>query len=900
MERCYALVTVVSEASQKSEWVQIEYLHAMRRGKQIIPIRVDASEIPTLMLAKNVVHGHPDLQAGIARLLSSLPAPQAIKPEPQPVDRRALELRYLDGLLLEHSVWQERYTPMAGVGQLRAPKERNASASGISMRSAPTTIDVEYLIRKFTKDDESEFRGEALPKNYEADITPAIEEMRQLIILGEPGAGKTTTLWKILSDHALQARADSKSPLPILVKLGALGADGLERAIQTQLGALAVFYDDLLREKRLIFLLDGLNEMTAAQREANLQAIKKLNDHCRTEKMLLAVTCRELDYVGDMELNLPGRVTIQPLDPIRIQRFVNGYLKEPGKGNELFWQLAGGTEVEQVWRKWEGAGAAFELFWSSEHVPKENPNVYNQTSGQDDDVWRIKVHDRKRSMMALAANPYMLYMITQVFTQAGVLPPNRGLLFQTFIDYLLEKRESLAPEQASLLKTRLADLAYAMQAEGEGTAFTIQQVMAHLKDEQVLHHARSASLLAGGDSIRFTHQLLQEYFAAQRLQVLMAGTQAETLFPKEKWWQPQGWEETLILLAGLYSDDCTPVIEWLMDAQPEVAARCILESGAYLLAEKLPALRERWLPRLTDLKNDSSPLARAAIGRALGRLQLNGEPLDNRKGVSVILADGIKLPDFDWVEIPAGKFTYQEKGQREEAPFFMACYPVTFAQFQSFVDDPQGFSNPRWWEGLAADEEHKRASGEQAFRFSNHPRERVSWYDAVAFCRWLTEKTQTHPHLLPEKLAGMKNCAIQLPTEWQWEKAARGPSTGSTGSPQAGSRDEREYPYKGKFDAEKANISETEIKQTSAVGVFPQGASPYGVLDMSGNVWEWCLNEYSNPEKTAITGVESRVVRGGSWGYGQGYARASYRNIYNPNYRNFINGFRVVVRPPSL
>lgn len=93
VERSYALVTVVSESSKKSEWLQIEYLHAKRRGKTINPIKVDASEIPTLMLAMNVAHGHPNLNTGISQLLTSLPSPTEIKPGPQ--DRRALELRYL-------------------------------------------------------------------------------------------------------------------------------------------------------------------------------------------------------------------------------------------------------------------------------------------------------------------------------------------------------------------------------------------------------------------------------------------------------------------------------------------------------------------------------------------------------------------------------------------------------------------------------------------------------------------------------------------------------------------------------------------------------------------------------------------------------------------------------------
>jgi len=72
------------------------------------------------------------------------------------------------------------------------------------------------------------------------------------------------------------------------------------------------------------------------------------------------------------------------------------------------------------------------------------------------------------------------------------------------------------------------------------------------------------------------------------------------------------------------------------------------------------------------------------------------------------------------------------------------------------------------------------------------------------------------------------------------------------------------------------------------------------VLDMSGNVWEWCLNEYSQPEKVALSGNAYRVVRGGSWFDVRDFARASHRYFDDPDYRYFNFGFRVVVRPPSL
>jgi formylglycine-generating enzyme required for sulfatase activity len=153
---------------------------------------------------------------------------------------------------------------------------------------------------------------------------------------------------------------------------------------------------------------------------------------------------------------------------------------------------------------------------------------------------------------------------------------------------------------------------------------------------------------------------------------------------------------------------------------------------------------------------------------------------------------------------------------------------------------------------------------------SNHPRERVSWYDAIAFCRWLTEKAQVFPQLLPEPLKGQAGCLIGLPTEWQWEKAARSPSTGKGYG--------REYPYQSSFDAAKANTSETGIEQTSAAGIFPNGASPYGALDLSGNVWEWCLNQYFDPEKITLSGIEARVLCGGSWRYDLDASHASLLN----------------------
>ena len=129
------------------------------------------------------------------------------------------------------------------------------------------------------------------------------------------------------------------------------------------------------------------------------------------------------------------------------------------------------------------------------------------------------------------------------------------------------------------------------------------------------------------------------------------------------------------------------------------------------------------------------------------------------------------------------------------------------------------------------------------WNLDNHPVVGVSWYEAVAYCNWLTATTGQ---------------AFRLPTEAEWEKAARG-------------TDGREWPWGNDFEQGEANIGESGINQTSAVGLFPRDRSPYDLLDCAGNVWEWCATKWqdSYQDYADDNDLERRqscvCMRGGSW-----------------------------------
>lgn len=247
-------------------------------------------------------------------------------------------------------------------------------------------------------------------------------------------------------------------------------------------------------------------------------------------------------------------------------------------------------------------------------------------------------------------------------------------------------------------------------------------------------------------------------------------------------------------------------------------------------------------------------------------------------------------PPFAWIPIPAGKVTLiTEKGwaknyipegktQTFDVPAFeIGKYPVTNAQFAEFIK-AGGYTQDRWWtpEGIKTRNGNSWAEPrywrDPKWNPADHPVVGVSWYEAIAFCRWLSEVTGE---------------TITLPTEQQWQRAAQGDTN-------------RVYPWGDTFDASRCNTKEANIGKTTPVTAYEgKGDSPFGVVDLSGNVWEWCLTVYeTGSNDLSVPGEARRVLRGGSWFNDDFNARAASRFNRLPVNGDGSRGFRLALSVP--
>jgi formylglycine-generating enzyme required for sulfatase activity len=376
----------------------------------------------------------------------------------------------------------------------------------------------------------------------------------------------------------------------------------------------------------------------------------------------------------------------------------------------------------------------------------------------------------------------------------------------------------------------------------------------------------------GNGEIGFAHLSFQEFLAAKYMVYMEMDC--------EKYLEDRWWEEALLLYTGLVSLD--------RKKKSNEIVELFLAKNHFLLAGKAlydfqPAGRDetvvlRTCDRLREvIETDAGLEERFQAGLLLGGLG------DSR----IVAVPGSIEPVM--VEVPAGDFTRGSKKEKEEKPvrriyldkYMIGKYPVTNAEFKAFILDG-GYDNKGYWtpEGWQWRQENNISEPgswhDRKWNGPNFPVVEVSWYEAAAYAAWLSKKT------------GNRYC---LPTEAQWEKAGRG-------SRGAGFQ----YPWGDQFDKNKCNSRESGLNRTSPVGIFPGGKSPYGCMDMAGNVWEWCSDWYGgdyyekspkeNPPGPAFGSF--RVLRGGGWFYDAPSCRAAYRRRNHPASRDGDVGFRLL------
>ncbi len=763
------------------------------------------------------------------------------------------------------------------------------------------------------------------------NITEALTRHEALIILGEPGCGKTTTLQKIAYDQAIACLQDPRQRIPLFVRLSQQHDETpfsfLEKTWRQRAGD-SFSFADALAAGQVLLLLDGVNELPRDERlTQRLKDWQVFVEECSGINQVV-FSGREKDYSGHLDV---PRVIVRPLDDARIA----AYLRRSGADGLL------------------------------EALQKASS-------------------DERRRIQDLAQNPLHLNMLAHYYREKGAGLGSRSELFAWFANALIAREKIFHPENdradtpVEVRASALGSLAFALQESRAGTVVSAELAAqmtprtARYKGktyavdpEELFPFARGARILDPQmeGEIRFQHQLLHEYFAGRELlrrfeagedlsrlwqaPRLAAEMPATPVGPWDALPEPpgSGWEVTTILACGL-SGDPARLIEAIRPHSAALAGRCLDESGIVLNSQGDLVGRLR-ADLLAELYNPQVHLrARLQAGLILGKIGDPRFPPAEVHGVRVIAPRLVAVPAGSYPigseNDPSAADDERPRHTVELPAFAIGQWPVTNAEYACFMA-AGGYEEEQWWQtdlarrwrageevsggqfttwlnlwktlrtlsnvrqqleetgnftpqqidtyeymaGLSEDELKQwlskglsvKSRQQPAFwddpRYNNpsQPVVGVTWFEAGAYCAWLS---------------AVLGRPCRLPSEVEWEAAARGTSA-------------RLYPWGDEWEIFRANTLEGRVLRPSPVGAYTAAGNtgPYGGEDQSGNVWNWTSSLYLPYPYQAVTHEDSastqeRVVRGGSFYLQSRSVRSAYRNRSVPGYFDDTVGFRLV------
>ncbi|MCP5097554.1 MAG: SUMF1/EgtB/PvdO family nonheme iron enzyme [Chloroflexi bacterium] len=761
-----------------------------------------------------------------------------------------------------------------------------------------------------------------------------LDRHKRLVLLGDPGSGKSTFVNFVAMCLVFEAMGEpekgvqlltaplpddkgedqeERQPwthgtlLPLRIILRDFAARGLPHGDkpatvnhlwqfvqaeleQAELGQCVSFLQAQFKAGQAILLLDGLDEVPEAAKQR--QQIKQIVDafalkyrNCR-----IVVTSRTYAYQKqDWELDGFKAGLLMPFSVGQIRRFVDGWYRYT------------------AWRRDKEEG------WADSRANTLKDAILNQPR-----------------LYELAERPLLLTLMASLHAwRMGELPEDRQKLYEETVDLLLnrwerrqrvwdgKKERDMQPSLVEWLKTdrakvrellnELAYEAHSNQTDQAGTADVSQKklldgLLALNKnpDFQLLRlenylRDRAGLLAERADGVyTFPHRTFQEYLAACYF-VQQDPNYPESLAQLARE-EPNKWREVL-LLAGTQAGR-NQVWYLVNELCGQDSADAVLLDDADLWGAHLAG------QVLVETIDPDSPLkSRNEILR--GRIQAGlvaclttkrWPPTERAIAGTSLSFLGEMRPDVactvpQMVDVPAGMFlmgsdkkkdpqAYNDELKQHQAKtpaYRIGKYPVTNGQFDHFVQ-ADGYDDPTLW--TMAGWKQKQKEGWHSSRYgdysrynqANQPVVGISWYEAVAYCNWLKKTTGR---------------SFRLPDEAMWEKAARG-------------TDARVYPWGNEWNPAFLNAAETNINRPSAVGIFVQGASPYGAYDMCGNVLEWCSTVYGKdypfqPElyERELEGTTRRRLRGGAFYYSRQDSRAASRFNDLPRLRFSNVGFRV-------